>query len=191
MDEKPSKKNRLSQRDVALWKRMTGDVERAEGRDYVAVSDDEKVPAGRNDEPVRQAYVPDKLSVASAEPGDRQRGTELDRRTAERLRKGQVRPEARLDLHGMGQDQARAALHDFIAGSYERGLRCVLVITGKGRSGKRADEGWHGERSGVLKRRVPDWLREGVCAMPVLQFYKAQPRDGGDGALYVYLRRKR
>lgn len=110
----------------------------------------------------------------------------LDRRSAQRLRRGQMEIEARLDLHGLSQARAHDALRRFLLDSYKSGRRCVLVITGKGR--KSAD----GEQEpGILRRRVPDWLGEPGLAEIVLRAEPAQPRDGGSGALYILLRRQR
>jgi DNA-nicking Smr family endonuclease len=105
----------------------------------------------------------------------------LDRRRAERLKRGQLRPEARLDLHGMTQDEAHRALAGFLSRAQEAGQRSVLVITGKGGSG----------RGGVLRDAVPRWLAEAPHRGLVLAIAPAQPRDGGAGALYVLLRRRR
>jgi DNA-nicking Smr family endonuclease len=104
----------------------------------------------------------------------------LDRRTAERLRKGQIAVEARLDLHGHTQAEAHRALVGFVAGSAAAGRRCVLVITGKGTRG-----------AGVLRASVPAWLNDPALRPKVLAFAPARPRDGGEGALYVLLRRAR
>lgn len=86
---------------------------------------------------------------------------------------------ARLDLHGHDQDQARAALHGFIARARADGLRAVLVITGKGRAGG----------LGVLRARVPEWLAEAPSRAAVAGVSQAEPRHGGEGALYVALKR--
>ena len=108
-------------------------------------------------------------------------GAGLDRRSALRLKRGELAIEGRLDLHGMTQDEAHRALTRFLEASAETGLRAVLVITGKG--GR--------EGPGVLRRAVPRWLAEAGARARVLASSPAQPRHGGDGALYVLLRRKR
>ncbi|OIR00751.1 endonuclease MutS2 [mine drainage metagenome] len=105
----------------------------------------------------------------------------IDRRTAERLKKGGMAIEARLDLHGLIQDEAYSALRRFILASFERERRCLLVITGKGTR----------EGSGVLRGQVPRWLNEASLRPFILAFSYAQPRDGGEGALYVLLKRRR
>lgn len=106
----------------------------------------------------------------------------IDRRTADRLRRGKLVIEGRLDLHGRFQEDAHRALNTFIADSAAAGRRVVLVITGKGRVS---------EGGGVLRRNVPHWLRLPPCAPHVLAVVPAQPQHGGSGALYVMLRRKR
>jgi len=133
--------------------------------------------------------------------GDKSAGIQagVDRRTEERLKKGRMQIEARLDLHGMTQVQAHAALADFTERCQRAGMRCVLVITGKGGSGKdrsgkdRPDKGGRlpGDGPGILRRAVPEWLRQPPNGPRVLRFFPAKPRDGGEGALYVLLRRER
>ncbi len=106
----------------------------------------------------------------------------IDRRTAERLRKGALDIDRRLDLHGMTEAAAHAALDRFIDRCWREGARMLLVITGKGSAGR-------GE--GVLKRNLPRWLAIGDNAARVLRIETAQPKHGGSGAYYVLLRRRR
>lgn len=108
----------------------------------------------------------------------------LDRRTAERIRRGKLPLEGRIDLHGLRQDEAHRVLAGFIDRSHREGKRAVLVITGKGTS--RRDSG-----GGVLKANVPRWLNEPRLRPMVLSFHPARQQHGGDGALYVLLRRRR
>ncbi len=115
----------------------------------------------------------------------------IDRRTEEKLRQGKFSIEGRLDLHGHTQAQAHNELIQFIERGFERGQRCLLVITGKGSIGGREEGGWYESEPGVLKREVPRWLTEGPLAGKVITFTQAQPKHGGEGALYVYLRRKK
>jgi DNA-nicking Smr family endonuclease len=110
----------------------------------------------------------------------------LDKRSAERLKRGELPIEARLDLHGMTQDEAHEALGRFLSRAEAHGLRCVLVITGKGF--RRLGEGGG---LGILKGAVPRWLNEAPNRARVLAFSAAQPQHGGGGALYVLLRRRR
>ena len=111
----------------------------------------------------------------------------IDRRTAERFTKGRMQVEAVLDLHGMVQDQAHRALIAFIHRARAQGLRCLLVITGKG---KRSKADGYGAK-GVIKSATPTWLNEPGLREHILSFSTARPRDGGDGAIYVLLKRSR
>jgi len=111
----------------------------------------------------------------SAAPG-------LDARSAERLRRGELALEGRLDLHGHSQEEAHRALIAFIERAWRARRRALLVITGKGR--ERAGEG-------VLQAALPRWLNEAPLRARVLAFARARPKDGGEGALYVLLRRQR
>jgi len=97
-----------------------------------------------------------------------------------RLARGLEPFAARIDLHGYGQDAARATLTRFLLRSAEEGWRAVLVITGKGAGG-----------DGVLRRRVPDWLAEPPLRQHIAGVSEAHRRHGGEGALYVALRRQR
>lgn len=118
-------------------------------------------------------------------------GKGLDRRSQERLRRGRLPIEGRLDLHGHTQADAHRALGVFIRQAYRRGLRCVLIITGKG--GERVDEDdsiMPNRSKGVLRRQVPLWL-EGELGRMVLAVETARRQHGGDGAYYVLLRRRR
>ena len=86
---------------------------------------------------------------------------------------------ARLDLHGLDQASAHAALADFISTAAARGLRAVLVITGKGALG-----------DGLLRRQVPEWLAQAPLRALIAGLSEAHRRHGGAGALYVALRRQ-
>ena len=113
----------------------------------------------------------------------------MDQKAFQRLKRGRLYPEARIDLHGMTLDQAHPALTGFVMRSYAEGKRLVLVITGKGKS--RDDGGPIPVRFGVLKHQVPQWLRMMPLGPIVLQVTEAHQKHGGSGAYYVYLRRVR
>jgi DNA-nicking Smr family endonuclease len=112
----------------------------------------------------------------------------LDKSTHDKLRRGQLPIQGKLDLHGMDRARAHGALIRFLENAAAQGRRCVLVVTGKG--GQREANGRPGER-GVLQSEVPRWLNEAALRPLILAFTPAQPRHGGAGALYVYLRRRR
>ncbi|SFJ58120.1 Smr/MutS family protein [Celeribacter neptunius] len=113
----------------------------------------------------------------------------MDRKKFGKMRKGQLVPEARIDLHGMTLAQAHPALTRFILNSWAMERRLVLVITGKG---KHRDEGGPiPVRKGVLKHQVPHWLHSSPLREAVLQVSEAHLKHGGTGAYYVYLRRQK
>lgn len=107
----------------------------------------------------------------------------LDRQSARKMKRGKVEIEARLDLHGMIQTEAHGCLLGFLERAYFSGKRTVLVITGKGltRNGE----------IGILRQAVPRWLNEQPMKNWIRGFDHAAPADGGEGALYILLRRKR
>ena len=117
---------------------------------------------------------------------------DIDKRSLQKLKRGQYKIEGRLDLHGMTQIKARDTLFSFLQASYHQGKRCVLVITGKGRQEIEDESGYllHQEK-GVLKKNLPVWLNDPSCRDIVLQHSQAQPKHGGGGAFYVLLRRNR
>lgn len=106
---------------------------------------------------------------------------DLDKRILRRLRRGDYAIQAHLDLHGMVRTEARLALERFIAQSRWKGLRCVLVVHGRGLHSK--------DQIPVLKEGVQRWLSRGQTGRGVLAFTTARPHDGGAGAVYVLLRR--
>jgi DNA-nicking Smr family endonuclease len=191
---------RPSADERALWRLAMRDTEPLEGREIVSEPPPAPVavhaavptvlPPPVTSPAIKAKPAPRPLSL---QPLSTRRGAPvpgLDRRTSERLRKGRLPIEARIDLHGMTQDRARSALDHFIASAADRGLRAVLVITGKG-SGGGVDHHWSAPRPGILRANVPRWLNEQPNAPRILAFSEAQPQDGGGGALYILLRRQK
>jgi len=170
-----------SREDRALWRRTMRDVKPMAPARAAATAEEE--PAEKTALPPRPPVVRAPVTrgknlpplAPGASPG-------VDRRTAERFRRGQLAVEARLDLHGLTQEEAHRALASFIQQAHATGLRTVLVITGKGGLG---------DARGVLREAVPRWLNEGDLRPRVLSCAWAQPKHGGAGALYVLLRRQR
>ncbi len=123
--------------------------------------------------------------VGRPEPG-------LDRRNAERLRRGERAPDDRIDLHGLTTERAHRALDRRIGEALARGERLILVITGKGGKARSDDDApFMREGEGVLRRQAPRWLRSGPHATQIVGIYQAHPRHGGAGAFYVYLKKRR
>lgn len=114
----------------------------------------------------------------------------LDRRTADRLRKGEREPDARLDLHGMTAERAHRACLRFLSDAMGNGARVVLVITGKG-GRQRADGDMMTSPRGILRDSLPKWLRSSPLGHSIVGIYEASPKHGGSGAFYIYLKRRR
>lgn len=132
---------------------------------------------GRRDSATRSSSLPSSSGLSHGDaPG-------VDRRTADRFRRGQLPIEATLDLHGHNQESAYQALTGFIQAHQAAGRRCVLVITGKG-----LKEDWS---VGVLREALPQWLNHQSIRKLILAFSYAQPHHGGSGAVYLLLRRNR
>lgn len=176
--------------DGWLWDRVTRDVKPLSGR---ASPSSPPAPAERAEPPEAETQAEPPADSAPRAPRRPSpppvlpalapgRVAGLDRRSALRLKRGQVPIERSVDLHGLTQDQASPALKAFLKSAQEEGCRCVLVVTGKG-FGK--------EGAGVIKTMVPRWLNQTPNRERILAFAYAQPRHGGDGALYVLLRRMR
>jgi DNA-nicking Smr family endonuclease len=102
---------------------------------------------------------------------------------ADKFKKGKIRPERTIDLHGFTQFRAHSYINEEVLKCYKNNIRSILIITGK-KFGKMGAEG-------VLKREVPKWLNLSPLKEVILMTSWATPRDGGDGALYVLLRRVR
>jgi DNA-nicking Smr family endonuclease len=170
-----TRKRQPTPAEVELWRRAMAEAEpladnpRATG----------PVPAARALGGAPQVARAPKASHPPAAL-DPQRPIGIDRRSWLRLKRGQVVIEQTVDLHGLTQEQAHDRLGRFLTDAQRAGLRCVLVVTGKGLL--------HG---GVLRHMVPRWLNEGANRERVLAFAPAQPKHGGAGALYLLIRRAR
>jgi DNA-nicking Smr family endonuclease len=110
--------------------------------------------------------------------------------TQERLRRGLVEPDARIDLHGMTQQAAHRTLFTWLKTAHRSGHRLVLVITGKGNPKNDENAPWMMSPHGVLKQMVPRWLNEPELGALIASVRPAHAKHGGGGALYVYLRKK-
>jgi DNA-nicking Smr family endonuclease len=132
--------------------------------------------------PPRRDVAPSMAEALAAAP------LSMDARTHARMTRGKLDPEARIDLHGMTLTEAHGELIHFLLSARARGLRLVLVITGKGKPAR--DQGPIPERQGALRHQVPHWLRLPPLGPVVQQVAEAHLRHGGPGAYYVYLRRR-
>ncbi|MEM7441984.1 MAG: Smr/MutS family protein [Pseudomonadota bacterium] len=167
-----------------LWLRVTDTVDPLPGRRHSVSRPTAQPPDPKpSPAPARVSKKPSSPSKPTKLPYLTTGQTpSIDRRTADRLRKGRMEVQARLDLHGMSEANAHMALNAFLTRAQADGRRTVLVITGKGLFS-------HGR--GVLRERLGDWLNMPPIRDKVLSFTQAQPRHGGDGAFYVLLKRLR
>jgi DNA-nicking Smr family endonuclease len=201
-----SKRGGLSDDEQALWDYAASSMtplERVKGRVPTSEIAEFELAMGKPRTPAMGSTpsLPG-LPQMPALPGGRGRGgptpdlADFDRKSARKLRSGQLDIEARFDLHGLRQDEAHGALRGFLFGAYRRDQRWVLVITGKGapvRSGwaRFDDEAYSEERRGVLRRLVPLWLNEPELRAIIVSYTSAGPTHGGEGALYIQLRNAR
>jgi DNA-nicking Smr family endonuclease len=199
----------LGEEDAALWDRLARTFEplrraKPRVRGEVSSGPEEDAPAALRSLPPARPALKHRTRVldpgsAAGEEAPRPPATEatgappladFERRHARRLRSGRVEIEARLDLHGLRQADAHTALRRFLLGCSARGVRWALVITGKGAPAR--DHGLLSEHErGVLRRNVPRWLAEPDLRSIVVSYTAAAAPHGGEGALYVQLRRRR
>ena len=203
----PDRRRRhLSKEDEDLWKHTAGTLQplkRAKPRIHAAPAEAGHTPSASSSQPERQtetlpraAAVHEPARAApKASPVSVTKPPPLnifDRKAARKLRGGRIEIEARVDLHGLTQNAAHTALHRFLASCHARGLRWVLVITGKGSPRRTTDDPdddrWQGAGKGILKRSVPMWLSEPELRAIVVSYATAAIQHGGEGALYVQLR---
>jgi DNA-nicking Smr family endonuclease len=172
----------LSRDELALWQRANvGTQPLGRGRlpeiaPPLEIEDDAR-PAAPASARAREAPP---TPVRRHPPLVSERPVGIDRRTFERLKRGQMTIEGSLDLHGRTQSEAHPALERFLAHAQQNGRRCVLIVTGKG-----AADG------GILRHMVPRWLNEAAIRQHVLTYVQARPQHGGAGAFYVLVRRRR
>jgi DNA-nicking Smr family endonuclease len=181
MKEQRGKSRRLSEAERTLWKQITRHIEPL--RTTPSAQDSEIAPDASAAAPV--------ISTATAMPAKPAKRPQvkappalapLGRRAKQRVARGREAIDGRLDLHGLTQAEAHGALMRFLQTAQARGAKLVVVITGKGsRAGR--------ERVGVLKRQVPLWLALPEFRALVVGFEEAHRTHGGEGALYVRVRR--
>lgn len=182
------KKRGLSQADRELWDEIAKSIRPLPGRRTMigdeppALSVEEQSSKGAEKRnrpvaaPVRKHRDPPAPPLVS-----------IDRRLKQKISRGSTGIDAKLDLHGHTQAEAKSRLLRFLQNAQAREHALVLVITGKG---KRGEDSWSSE-GGVLKRQVPLWLSLPEFRPLVIGFEEAGVRHGGAGALYLRVRRRR
>ena len=184
---------RLSGEDLALWRNVARGLTPLPGRQLPDkdAPDPEPAQSGKSTsakpDESRDCMKPFAVPAALAVPQAAM--MPIDRRTRQKIVRGRLPIDDRIDLHGMTQAEAHAALRRFLRDAQRRGCRVVLIVTGKGKPlGHHHD--LHHER-GVLRRIVPKWLHLPELRDVVLSVDEAHLAHGGEGALYVRLRRSR
>lgn len=170
-----SRSRLLSPAETELWTAVTADVRPAAGRARLKLELRQPMEQGS--------------SAPSASPGTKPETkprqnpplATLDHRTRTKLRRGRLDVDAKLDLHGLRQAEAQRALLDFLRRAQAGGARIAIVVTGKGSRSE--------QTGGVLRRLVPLWLQAPNLRDVVAGFGEASRTHGGEGALYVQIRR--
>lgn len=191
-DSGKTDKDGLTQEDRDIWAAYIAEfvpVDSPEPEDFAALLEEMEART-LTDNPAPSEKISPDLNIIRPQVRIPDQKPQLDRRTAEKLRKGKLAIEGRIDLHGMTREIAYEALGHFILDAAKAGKRHVLVITGKGKSKVTAAK-WLSAGDGILKQNVPHWLEGKTLRPHILKYTPAQPKDGGSGALYVYLKKKK
>lgn len=209
MSDKTKKESSLSQEDLALWQEAMRGT-KPQPTEKSKKTSPKKTPSGpvlpedmdlweafkQNLDPLAMEIKPiPKTEIQEfsekqipLEPKKRaplkiDRVVDLDKRSFDRLKKGKMSIEDTFDFHGISILEARFRLTQLVDHWREKGVRCVLLITGKGIRTPKEQES--------IRQNLPLWLNEPLLRPKILAFTKAQPKHGGDGAFYVLLKRKK
>ena len=189
---------RLNDDDLDLWRKVTERTERLDLKTLFRPEIDIPAPAPPALRKAKTVMMGKPEGILRRRPHNltpslpdqmRSAPIQMDQKAFGKLKRGKLKPEGRIDLHGMTLDRAHPVLTKFILSAHGRGKRLVLVITGKGKM--RDDGGPIPVRHGVLRHQVPQWLAMPPLSSAVLQITQAHVSHGGGGAYYVYLRRHR
>jgi DNA-nicking Smr family endonuclease len=183
-------KRRVTPEELELWRQVAQTVRPIKSRRRHAKAKEETPPAPPAAKPRSAKPAPAPAPSAGTKPQALAKPHELthglshgiDRRQAERFRKGKLAIEGKIDLHGRTQQDAHDDLLAFLRRARDAEKRCVLVVTGKGMTSS---------KTGILRQAVPRWLNEPAFRSLVLAFDYAEPQHGGEGALYVLMKKVR
>ena len=182
------RKLRPGERD--LWSKVTEDIDPLRrARSVPAPKPVPSPPPPPTPTPIAAFRIGSKRTAPIAPPPQDKTlkpAPRMDAKLFSKMVRGRMRPEARLDLHGMTVAEAHPKLMSFITLSAAQQRRLVLVITGKGHTRDQGD--FLPTRAGILRQSVPVWLRQAPIAHNILEVTPAHPKHGGTGAYYVYLK---
>ena len=172
------KKIPLKPEDLSLWQALAKTVTPLKGKE-IAPEIIEEVPQEPAFSPSNiPSQVTSRIEAVKDLEVNQTRG--IDKHFTRKIQKGQVAFQARLDLHGMIQEKAFKILSRFLQESYHLNYRCVLVITGKGKN-----------LEGTLRVNLPRWLNNPTLKPMILNISEAHLKDGGQGAYYIHLKRRK
>ncbi|MGA7999418.1 MAG: Smr/MutS family protein [Bradyrhizobium sp.] len=181
----PRRKRSLTEEERALWESVAKQIKPLRKKPRAAKAEAAEAPAPPKPAASTRPHPPAKIPrPPKPEPPAAPPLAPLGRRERSQLSRGKKQIDARLDLHGMTQTRAHHALSGFLQRAHHDGLTFVLVITGKGKLGAESERG-------VLRRQVPHWLSLPEFRALVVGFEEAHIGHGGEGALYVRIRRAR
>ena len=185
----------LTADEEAAWANLASSVEPFEGRRAPKVEPSKKVAPPAPVIPKKPAFKPapaPKIPAPAAQPPPRSArrigGSSLDSHWDRKLKAGSIAPDFTLDLHDHYVDAAHTRLDSGMHQARSMGARLVLVITGRPRPVEAADRG---SKRGVIRAKILDWLAAGDHADAIAAIRKAHRRHGGEGALYIVLRKNR
>ena len=190
----------VSQEDLEVWKKITIQLKRNKPEVLIKKNisglkikkSSKSLPKAPELKPFiigEKVLKKEKIILPNFQEDNKINTPNMDKKNFKKLVKGKMEIEGTIDLHGLTADQAKIKLITFINHSYSLGKRLIIVITGKGKH-KGFDE-FQRPINGVLRQNLPEWLSGPSVSNKVLQVTQAQPKHGGAGAFYVYLRRQR
>lgn len=175
--ERPSRwAKTLTTLDLQLWSAVTADVRPFRARPISPKPEPVAAETRAKHAPPQSREAPPPASRSPPALAD------IDHRTRVKLRRGRLDVDAKLDLHGMRQAEAHAALSGFLRQAQADGAKLIIIVTGKGHGG---------DGAGVLRRLAPMWLQSPALRDVVVGFGEAARQHGGEGALYVRIRARR
>jgi len=190
------KRRSLTTQEQELWNKVIGRAEPLARQNLAEVFTPDVVPEPEK-RPIQSFRVGTKAKPVSGQLDLKptlikqlaSQSVQMDKKSFGNLKRGKLKPEGRIDLHGMTLSQAHPALNEFILSAAGAGKRLVLVITGKGKDKPSID--LMPVQRGILRHQVPQWLNMAPLKTHILQVAQAHIRHGGEGAYYVYLKRRR
>ena len=183
------KKRNLSDDEKELWKEFSKSTEPLPHQNQKTAPGKKKRINSVNLKDQKKHYIGVKKTPAHFDKAPVSPVLNMDSKLHTKMRQGKIRPEAKLDLHGLNLSQAQPTLTKFVLDAHGKGLRLILIITGKGKNSE--DYDIIPTRKGILKANVPTWLAMEPLSSKILQITNAHVKHGGGGAFYVYLRKKR